>query len=142
MAIDATVTMVTVTGNYLDYLGNPIVGQIKFSLNDMLRNSIANQMIVPSTITVTLNASGSFSVQLPATNDPDVIPEFIYSVEESFPYGRTYTLVLPYTTSGSVDMADISPVPASPQTWVEPIDEDVGVNGAHAAFSRLVESRL
>jgi hypothetical protein len=117
MTIDTSVTLVTVEGNYVDFEGTPIVGQIKFTLSDMLRNSLANQMIVPSTVTVTLDANGSFSTVLPSTNDPDVIPEFVYTVEESFPNGRTYTIVLPYTTVGSLNMADISPIPTSPGTY-------------------------
>lgn len=117
MTIDTSVTMVTVEGNYVDFEGNPIVGQIKFTLSDMLRNSLANQMIVPSTVTVTLDANGSFSTSLPSTNDPDVIPEFEYTVEESFSNGRTYTIDLPYTTSGSLNMADISPVPTAPSAY-------------------------
>lgn len=117
MAIDPTVTMVTVEGQYFDFQGDPIVGQVKFSLTDMLRNSIANQMIVPSVITVTLDENGHFSTSLPSTNDPDLIPEFVYHVEESFPFGRTYTVVLPYTTVGTVHMADLSPVPATPDPY-------------------------
>lgn len=114
MAIDPNVTLVTVTGEYVDFEGTPIVGQIKFTLSDMLRNSIGNQMIAPSTITTTLDSNGQFSVQLPATNDPDVIPtDFDYTVEESFPSGRTYTISVPYDTVGSLDLADISPDPTT-----------------------------
>ena len=117
MTIDTSVTMVTVEGNYVDFEGNPIVGQIKFTLSDMLRNSLANQMIVPSTVTVTLDANGSFTTSLPSTNDPDVIPEFEYTVEESFTNGRTYTITLPYTTATALNMADISPVPTAPSVY-------------------------
>ena len=117
MTIDTSVTMVTVEGNYVDFEGTPIVGQIKFTLSDMLRNSLANQMIVPSTVTVTLDANGSFSTSLPSTNDPDVIPEFVYTVEESFTNGRTYTITLPYTTATALNMADISPVPTAPSAY-------------------------
>jgi len=42
MTIDASVTQVTVTGNYVDYEGNAIAGQVQFRLGDMLRNSLAD----------------------------------------------------------------------------------------------------
>lgn len=112
MAIDASVTQVAVAGNYVDYLGNPIAGQIQFTLSDMLRNSLANQMITPSTVFVTLDANGSFSTNLPATNDTDVIPTFEYTVEEAFPKGRTYAITLPANTVGTLNLADISPAPS------------------------------
>jgi hypothetical protein len=118
MAIDASVTQVTVQGNYVDFLGNPIAGQIQFTLSDMLRNSLANQMVTPSTVFVTLDANGSFSTTLPATNDADLIPTFEYTVEEAFPNGRTYTIVLPAATVGSLNLADISPAPTLSETYV------------------------
>jgi hypothetical protein len=118
MTIDASVTQITVTGSYVNYLGQPIAGQIQFTLSEMLRNSLANQMIVPSTIFVTLDANGSFSTSLPATNDPDLIPVFVYTVEEAFPDGRTYTITLPAATIGSLNLADISPIPVLSETYV------------------------
>lgn len=118
MAIDASVTQITVQGNYVDFLGNPIAGQIQFTLSAMLRNSLANQMIAPSTVFVTLDANGSFSTTLPATNDTDLIPIFVYTVEEAFANGRTYTISLPAASVGSLDLADISPAPTLAETFV------------------------
>ena len=118
MPIDASVTQVTVAGNYVDFLGNPIAGQIQFTLSDMLRNSLANQMVTPSTVFVTLDVNGSFSTSLPATNDPDLIPIFEYTVEEAFPNGRTYTITLPVATVGSLNLADISPAPTLSEIYV------------------------
>ncbi len=123
MAIDASVTQITVTGNFVDFLGNAIAGQVQFTLSDMLRNSLANQMVVPSTITVTLDANGSFSTSLPATDDTDVIPSFLYTVEEAFPSGRTYTVTAPAASVGSLSLADISPVPTISETYVGLITE-------------------
>ena len=123
MAIDASVTQITVTGNFVDFLGDAIAGQVQFTLSDMLRNSLANQMVVPSTITVTLDANGSFSTSLPATDDTDVIPSFLYTVEEAFPSGRTYTVTAPAASVGSLSLADISPVPTISETYVGLITE-------------------
>ena len=123
MALGANINTVTVTGNYVDYEGNAIQGQIRFTLGDVLRSGIDDQMVAPSSVVVPLS-SGAFSVTLPATNDPDVVPNpFTYTVEESFPGGRTYTISIPYNTVGSLDLADISPTPTLSENFVQLVDE-------------------
>jgi len=109
MALDASINTVTVTGTFVDFEGTPIVGQVRFVLSTLLRNPTGDQIVVPSTVTRTLDSNGSFTVDLPATDDTDVIPNFIYTVQETFTKGRTYTLSLPVATVGSLDLADVSP---------------------------------
>jgi hypothetical protein len=122
MALGPNLTTVTITGSYVDFEGTPIEGQIRFSIGEVLRNGTDDQMVAPSSVVVPLS-SGSFSVSLPATNDPDVVPNpFVYTVEESFPNGRTYEITIPYTTVGSLDLADISPDPALSETFVAAVD--------------------
>lgn len=118
MALPASITLVPVAGNYVDFEGTAISGQIKFTLSDVLQVGADNKIVVPSTKSVTLDANGSFSTTLPSTNDPDVSPTFTLTVEEAFPSGRTYTINLPYTTSGTLNLADISPMPTLPDTYV------------------------
>ena len=123
MALAASLTTVTITGNYVNYEGAAIAGQVRFTLGEVLRNGTDDQMVAPSSIVVPLNA-GAFSVSLPATNDPDVVPNpFVYTVEESFAGGRTYTISVPYTTAGSLDLADLSPTPTLSENFVQAIDE-------------------
>lgn len=106
MAIANNVTLTTVEGTFVDFRGQPIAGQVKFTLDAVLRNAIADQIIIPSTITVTLDATGSFSVQLPVTDDPDIAPQgFKYSLEESFAGGRTYDI--------GFSLNDVTAVPAT-----------------------------
>jgi len=122
MALGPNLTTVTITGSYVDFEGTPIEGQIRFSISEVLRNGTDDQMIAPSSVVVPLS-SGSFSVSIPATNDPDVVPNpFVYTVEESFPNGRTYEISIPYTTSGSLDLADISPDPTLDESYVAAVD--------------------
>lgn len=119
MTLGASVTTVSLAGNFVDYTGAAISGQVKFTLNTLLQNGTDNKMIVPSTKSVTLDANGSFSTTLPATNDPDLVPiPYTITVEEAFPKGRTYTISLPYTTVGSLNLADISPAVTAPDTYV------------------------
>ena len=67
MALGPNLTTVTITGSYVDFEGNPIQGQIRFSISEVLRNGTDDQMVAPSSVVVPLNASGSFSVAIPAT---------------------------------------------------------------------------
>lgn len=123
MAIAPSVTTVLIEGAYVDFEGNNIKGQIRFTLGDVLRNGTDDQLVAPSSIVVPL-ASGVFSVSLPATNDPDVIPNpFVYTVEESFPGGRTYTISVPFTSAGALNLADISPNPTLSTSFVQMIDQ-------------------
>ena len=123
MAIGPSVTQVTINGNYCDFEGNAIAGQVRFTLGDVISNGTDDQMVAPSSIVVPLT-SGAFSVNLPATNDPDLSPvPFTYTVEESFPGGRTYTISVPYTTVGSLDLADLSPTPTLSTVYVQMVDQ-------------------
>ena len=123
MALASSLTTVQITGNYVDFEGNAIQGQVRFTLGDVLRNGTDDQMVPPSSVVVALSA-GAFSVTLPATNDPDVVPvNFTYTVEESFPGGRTYTISVPYDTVGSLDLADLSPTPTLSDTFTQAIDQ-------------------
>ena len=122
MALTASLSTITITGAYVDYSGTAISGQITFTLGDVLRSGIDNIMVAPSTVVVPLIA-GAFSVTLPATNDPDIIPNpYTYTVVESFVGGRTYTISVPYN-GGSLDLADISPLPTLTTTYVQLIDD-------------------
>lgn len=123
MAIGTSLTTVTIEGAYVDFEGNNIQGQVRFTLGDVLRNGTDDQMVAPSSIVVPLSA-GAFSISLPATNDPDVVPNpFVYTVEESFPRGRTYTISVPYTSAGHLDLADISPNPSLSTSFVQMVDQ-------------------
>jgi len=122
MALPTNLTTITITGSYVDYSGTAISGQVTFTLGDVLRSGIDNVMVAPSTVVVPLVA-GSFSVTLPATNDPDIIPNpYTYTVVESFVGGRTYTISVPYN-GGSLDLADISPLPVISTTFVQLVDD-------------------
>jgi len=122
MALPASLSTITITGAYVDYSGTAISGQITFTLGDVLRSGTDNVMVAPSTVVVPLVA-GAFSVTLPATNDPDIIPNpYTYTVVESFVGGRTYTISVPYN-GGSLDLADISPLPTIATTYVQLVDD-------------------
>lgn len=114
MAIPANVTTKTVQGRYIDLQGNPIAGQVKFTIVPVLVNSDDDSIIIPSTVTVDLDAQGGFAVVLPVTDDPDLDPtNFTYRVEEAFPRGRTYDIQVPTSSTSPINLADIVPAVAS-----------------------------
>lgn len=126
MTLGASVTTVSLAGSFVDYTGTPISGQVKFTLNTFLQNGTDNKMIVPSTKSVTLDANGSFTTTLPATNDPDLVPiPYTISVEEAFPKGRTYSISLPVNSVGTLNLADISPAITAPDTYVGLVAESL-----------------
>lgn len=108
MPIAGNITLVTVSGEYVDYKGAPIAGQVIFRLPTTLRNELADQIVVPSAYAATLNAFGQFSIVLPATDDPQFHQSFVYTVEESFPGGRVWQTTLPENVT-SVKMSDLVP---------------------------------
>ncbi len=134
MALAGNISLVTVTGTYVDFQGNPIAGQVIFRVPKTLRNALADQILVPSAYYATLDANGQFSVVLPSSDDPDFHETFTYTVTESFAGGRTFSITLPEpltyaefddqtyayyvavsyqeATGVSADLADLAPVPA------------------------------
>lgn len=113
MPLTPNLSTVTVGGQFVDVSGAPIAGQVKFTPRTILTDPVANQIIIPKTITVDLDANGSFTVVLPATDDNDVSPtNFTYRVEEAFSGGRVYDITLP-ASPATQNLADMAPaVPA------------------------------
>lgn len=108
MALPSNLSTRTVTGNYVSPDGNPIAGQVRFTLPDSLISPAEGKIVVESSKTATLDANGSFSVTIPVTNDTDVSPlNYLYTVTELFPGGRTYTISLP--AGAPIDISTIAP---------------------------------
>lgn len=110
MALPGNLTTITVTGKYVDMVGTAIAGQVKFTPRAVLKNATADTILIPITITKTLDANGAFSQVLVATDDADATPSgFTYEFEEAFIGGRTFDFLLPSNTpAGTIDIADIA----------------------------------
>lgn len=113
MAIALNVSLVTVTGQYVDFEGTPIAGQILFQVPKVLRNAAADQILIPSTLYVDLDASGEFSATVPATDDADFHESFLYTIQEAFSGGRTWQVAIPASPS-TVDISDLVPAYSGP----------------------------
>jgi hypothetical protein len=121
MALPGNLTTITLTGNYKDFTGAPIAGQVQITLSEVLLNAAANRIIIPSTITSVLDANGSFSLTVPVSNDADISPAaFDYTFEEAFIGGGTYTITLLTSLGASVDITDLRPADVPP-TFTQPV---------------------
>lgn len=114
MALPANFTVITVTGSYVDLLGAAPNGSIQFDIQSFqaLRDPASNVIVLAKPITATIS-TGTFSVGVPATNDPDITPSFTYLVTENFPtlnIVRTYSVAIPFNAGSPLDIADIVPL--------------------------------
>jgi len=113
MALPGNITTITLTGNYIDFTGTALAGQVKITMPQVLINAAADRIIIPSTITAVLDANGSFSLTVPVSNDPDLDvydnanDTFAYTFEESFLGGSTYSITLLSSLGASVDISDL-----------------------------------
>lgn len=101
--------LVNVTGTYVARDGVPCAGSVTFSSPQLVLRS---GTIVPAAdIVFTLNASGSFAGQIPATDDPNANPSgWVYTVSENVPGGRQgYQIVAPHTSPG-IDLSTVIPI--------------------------------
>jgi hypothetical protein len=108
MALPGNLSTITLTGTYIDFTGGAIAGQVQITLSDVLINSAADRIIIPSTITAVLDVNGSFSLTVPVTDDPDINPAaFSYTFDEAFLGGSSYTITLLSSLGASVDITDL-----------------------------------
>lgn len=120
MALPGNITLITLTGTYLDFQGQAIDGQVKVYPSQVLIDSAADRIIIPSVITTDL-VDGAFSVSIPITNDADVSPlDYFYYFEESFEGGSTYRISLPASLGSTVDITDLR-LDAAVVEYIQPI---------------------
>lgn len=109
---------ITVHGKYESYLGTPLSGSVSFTPSTVLLDLNADVIMMPVTFTATLDSAGFFSIDLPATDDPDITPtNWSYAVQENVPSGRRYNIQVPYTSSGgAISLLALAPesIAASP----------------------------
>ncbi len=96
--------LVNITGQYLGSDGVAMIGHVIFQVDPVrLLDSAALQTIISRPLYVQLDGLGKFSVELPATDDPDITPDdFTYKVIEKFDYAdeQTYHIEVPLAYAG------------------------------------------
>lgn len=110
MPLPASWTKITVTGTYLNLDGTPATGTVHFTPK---AESLAvdSTVVLPTPLVATLDAAGSFSVELPSTTDPDLaVTGWHYRVLERVPNGRDpFYMAVPHD-GGPLNMADVLPL--------------------------------
>jgi hypothetical protein len=109
-----TLTTVIITGTFLDYEGDPRRGTVQFTLATPIYSTGDNVIIPPfTTDLISLDQNGSFAVELPATTDPQWLPNTAtYVVQAYFSDFRKlwWQFPAPYDTAGlTIDLADVGP---------------------------------
>lgn len=100
---------VNLHGQFIGFDGAPIGGTVSFTprANRMVDLG-ARTTIIGRPRVVTLDNSGSFSVDLPATDDPDINVSFTYQVTENFAGGEIYDIQVPIAAKAAgIDLVDV-----------------------------------
>ncbi|HEU5451878.1 MAG TPA: right-handed parallel beta-helix repeat-containing protein [Terriglobales bacterium] len=108
MSYPAGWDLVNITGTYIGRNGVPCTGSVTLSSPQLVLRS---GTIVPAADIVFDLVNGTFSGQIPATDDPNANPSgWTYTVTENVPGGRQgYQIVAPHTSPG-IDLSTVVPV--------------------------------
>ncbi|MGC0427603.1 hypothetical protein RKD32_003958 [Streptomyces sp. SAI-195] len=137
---------VTVTGRYLSLNdeGQPLSGQVIFRAPGLITFPDYD-VILGGPVSVPLDATGAFEVELPATDAPGMNPSgWSYSVAEQLagvPLNRVYNVLLPAETP-AVDIADIAPTDPTTPTYVAVRGDSAYEVAVKAGFVGTVEQWL
>jgi hypothetical protein len=112
MPLPGNLTAITLTGTYLTATGVPCSGTVTFNLDSVIADATGSVILYPSATVATLDANGSFSIELAATNDTHLYPEpFTYRVTERLTGAqpRVYSISLPSSLAPTVDLSTLTP---------------------------------
>lgn len=100
--------LVNITGTYIARDGTPCTGSVTLSSPQLVLRS--GTIVTAADIVFDL-VNGTFSGQIPATDDPNANPSgWTYTVTENVPGGRQgYQIVAPHTSPG-IDLSTVVPV--------------------------------
>ncbi|MFE0451591.1 polysaccharide deacetylase family protein [Streptomyces sp. NPDC058914] len=146
MALPANITTVTVFGRYIDFTGTPMQGTVTFTPSQKyVTDPTADVLIFSAPLVATLDSNGAFSIEIPATDDPDVTPQgFTWQVVETFnrKAGRSFSIAVPEDTPDpGIDLVTVAPVlPADQVSYiVTSIDGETGTVDLTGKYAPLDE---
>jgi len=141
---------VPVRGKYVYLDGTPASGQIRFTGKVIATSASTDTIIIPATITATLDENGEFAINIPATDDEDISPSgWTYTVEEKLAAGggRIYDIDVPLAAkTDGIDLSSVAPLlPSSgdPTAFVtlsvfhEHVHEGGGEGGGSGAWEDI-----
>lgn len=128
------VTLITLTGTYETADGNPSKGTVKFIPSIANTNNTDKVLLTQATAEVELDDEGSFSVELPATDDAEwSSPGWTYGVHEDIDdVRRNYNIELLEVKAPEADLSTIAPVdPAVPSSTYSLVGHSHGDGSDH-----------
>lgn len=135
MPLPGGISTVTVTGKFLGPDGAPLSGVVKFYLPATV-SFPGSDLFVDGVSNNTLNASGSFTATLVATDNANINPSgWGYEVvEHTNARTRNYWIALP-SSPATVDLADLAPMDPARGNYIviQGADGDPGPPGADGA---------
>src|SRR5574337_505640 len=106
-----TWTTINVFATYMHSDGSPASGSVLFDMPSVLILS-SNTIVYKRTLVASLDSNGTIGIDLPATNDPDVVPtDWTYAVTELIGDNRPrmYNIKVDYQ-GPPIDLAVVAPV--------------------------------
>lgn len=127
MTIPAGITAITVTGKFVDASGNPLAGYVIFKPSITAADATDNTIVPMTPVKVTLDGTGSFSVDLAATDDVTwTDPGWTYNVKVHIDVNGwtdySFNMEVPAASSGgTLDLADVLAVdlPGTPSQYLQ-----------------------
>lgn len=115
MALPTNLTTVEVSGRYVDHNGSPVRGSVTFDTDYYVLDAGENVVVIEAPITVNLDATGSFAVDLIATDDPDMTPTgWTWKLTPNFSGAFPLEFALPASLAPSTDITVLSPALPNP----------------------------
>lgn len=110
---------VSVHGQILEADLTPAVGTVTFRILHELRDVVDNIVITPTDFEATLDLAGEFTITLPTTDNPDILPlNWVYQVYISTEtWTATQYVQIPFAP-GTTEYADLTPLDHNPCTGV------------------------
>jgi hypothetical protein len=110
---------VVVRAQYVDFDGNSMAGSVVFTPSTTVIDVAGKKILFPKQYVANLDSNGSIAIQIPASDDPDILPNiFTYKVQENIGNGRIFNNIqIPYASLATgfdlstvlIDGSDISP---------------------------------
>ena len=115
MALPTNLTTVEVTGRYIDHNGSPVRGSVTFDTDYYVLDAGQNVVVIEAPITVSLDATGSFAVDLIATDDTDMTPTgWTWTLTPNFTGAFPLEFALPASLAPTTDITVLSPALPNP----------------------------
>jgi hypothetical protein len=115
VALPSNLTTVEVSGRFIDHNGSPVRGSVTFDTDQVVLNAGESVVIIEAPITVNLDATGSFAVDLIATDDPDMTPVgWTWKMLPNFEGAFDLEFALPASLAPTTDITVLSPALPNP----------------------------